>query len=187
MKRFVKCFGALSRSRGIPRSTFHVPRKGFTLIEILVIVAIVGIFSGFLVINFSAGNKIRDVKNAALLVVDGIKRMQTMALAGEVIDGKVPLAYQASFSSGLSKFNLDYYISISESEPSSTATIETVELTNAKIELNVSPVNVIFYPPRANMEFRSGAPSLGHSIKIKVVHINDSSINYCVEVNDISG
>ena len=59
--------------------------SGFTLIEIIVVIAIIAFFSTFLIIGFRGNEKQRAINNAALSVVDGLKRMQTMAFSGSLV------------------------------------------------------------------------------------------------------
>ncbi len=64
---------------------FSETRGGFTLIELIVVIAIIGFFSSFLLINFRSNQKTSEVRQQALLVVDMIKTAQTMALSGQTI------------------------------------------------------------------------------------------------------
>ncbi|MBI5765718.1 type II secretion system protein [Candidatus Falkowbacteria bacterium] len=84
-------------------------KHGFTLIETIVVIAIMSIIFAFLFVNFRGRENNRELENNALLVLDGLKRLQTMALAGETINGISPQYYFlkiSNCSSGCSNYQL---------------------------------------------------------------------------------
>jgi len=70
--------------------------KGFTLVEVLVVMAITVLMTGFLIQNFSRTRT--DLNQTRLLVQDAIREAQSLALAGSVFGG----------SGGLSSYRCGY-------------------------------------------------------------------------------
>lgn len=69
--------------------------KGFTLIEILVVMSITVMITGFLVVNFS---RLRvDLNQTASMVQDAIREAQSQALAGALLRGTYRCGYGIHF------------------------------------------------------------------------------------------
>lgn len=62
------------------------PKTGVTLTELLVVIAIIVIISTIMVINFRAGERGGELVRSAQLVVQGIRRAQSMALASKEVE-----------------------------------------------------------------------------------------------------
>jgi len=58
-------------------------RRGFTLIELLISISILGVVTSFATANFRAGNRGEELRTASNLTIASIRRVQTMALAGQ--------------------------------------------------------------------------------------------------------
>jgi len=67
-----------------------VSRNGFTLIELLVSITIFGLISTMVVVNFRGGQKQDFLNLSADEIVSNIKKAQTAAVTGELINGEVP-------------------------------------------------------------------------------------------------
>lgn len=67
--------------------------KGFTLIEVLVVLSIISIISIFLVINFRKGEEMGRLQRNAQLLVQKIRKAQNLALSSVEYEGAVPDAY----------------------------------------------------------------------------------------------
>ncbi len=59
------------------------PKTGVTLTELLVVISIITIISTIMVINFRAGEKGGELVRSAQLVVQGIRKAQSMALGSK--------------------------------------------------------------------------------------------------------
>lgn len=60
-------------------------RKGFTLIEISAVIAIMAILTGMALANFNAGKRNQDLRQASLTLVDDVRRIQNMTFVGTTI------------------------------------------------------------------------------------------------------
>jgi len=69
-------------------------RKGFTLIEILVVVAIIGIAAGIALISVGSGRTQKEVEGDARRLVGVLRELQNNALSGKhVVSGRVSCAF----------------------------------------------------------------------------------------------
>lgn len=65
-------------------------KRGFTIIEMLVVIAIIVIISGFLVINFRKGQEGGRLQRSAQQIAQSIRKVQSMALSSTEFGGSVP-------------------------------------------------------------------------------------------------
>ncbi len=88
----------LPRRLGPPKSGVFFPRgfnqhkkcAGFTLIEVLVSIGIMGVLSTITIVNFQAAQRLREVRNTAETLVSDLRRAQTMTLSGRKLpDGRI--------------------------------------------------------------------------------------------------
>lgn len=145
--------------------------SGFTLIELLVAISIIGIYSSFLIINFRGQGQQRELKAQALLVLDGIKKVQTMALSGAKVSDNNPAVY--SFKIKPCSSNCFFELSADNQN------FEQVNLKNASIDIPLD-LQINFQPPRGKMEILGGADEA----TIKLINSTDNS---CVYANAVSG
>ena len=76
----------------VPRSTFH--EKGFTLLEMLVVMAIVAIMAGALITNFQTARTGANARRQiASVIVSDLRRAQSMALSGTRYNGNAVCGY----------------------------------------------------------------------------------------------
>ncbi len=59
--------------------------KGFTLVEMLISMAIIGMITGMMMANFRGGQQVAEVRLASDLLVDQIRAMQTSSLSGRLV------------------------------------------------------------------------------------------------------
>ena len=65
-------------------------RQGFTLVEILVVTAIIVIISGVLVINFRKGGESGQLQRSAQKIAQDIRKVQSMALSSVKFGSSIP-------------------------------------------------------------------------------------------------
>lgn len=65
--------------------------RGFTLIEILVVVAIIGLVTGFMIVNFSKSSV--SINREALNISDAIREAQSLALTGSQYNNRPRCGY----------------------------------------------------------------------------------------------
>jgi prepilin-type N-terminal cleavage/methylation domain-containing protein len=125
--------------------------KGFTLVELLVVVAIVGLITVIVFTNYRMGEKEFLLQGAVHQISQDARRVQGMALASRSIGGSVPSGYGIYFN--LSDPN--QYILFADNDDdglygSGDTDIEVLEI-NLPISLTAistgSPLSVVFSPP----------------------------------------
>src|SRR5690349_15319328 len=60
-------------------------RAGFTLVELLVSISIIGVLTGLMLANFRGGQQAAEVRLASDIVVSQIRSMQTSSLSGRLV------------------------------------------------------------------------------------------------------
>lgn len=172
--------------------------RGFTLIEILVVIAITGVMFAFLVVNFQGNQNVRDIKSDGLLLLDGIKRMQTMALAGSNSAGRSPVYYEFLANvcplTGCSYSLTGHYLNSTPPPVEEIEQIATVNLKNSKLSVEGGFNNILidFNMPRAAVIIKvNSVGGVGGVVMpnttIKLVHVKDSNAFIYVKINAISG
>jgi prepilin-type N-terminal cleavage/methylation domain-containing protein len=66
----------------MPRSS---PSNGFTLVELLVSISIIGVITGMMMANFRGGQQSAEVRLATDILVTQIRAVQTSALTGRLV------------------------------------------------------------------------------------------------------
>lgn len=162
--------------------------SGFTLIELIVVIAIIGFFSSFLLINFRSNQKVSEVRQQALLVIDLIKRAQTMALSGQLVEGVRPVGYgsaAACLVNGRPCFGL--IVTTNDGENWNAVTQSDFSK-NIKL---VGPIYLFaFSGSRANLEISVVEGSDLISVQdavLRVENVDDTSIAQCIGANALSG
>ena len=79
-----------------------IDNSGFSLVELLVAIAIFGIMTSLTVINFKTGQDARDLKTDSLKMLEAVKFAQTSALAGQTSPAYTALSYGFALSSSVS-------------------------------------------------------------------------------------
>ncbi|MFA5021183.1 MAG: hypothetical protein WC517_03955 [Patescibacteria group bacterium] len=153
---------------------------GFTLIELLIAVGIFIIISSLIIVNYHVNEKVKTLENQAQIVVAGLERVQTMALTGELVDDRSPLAYKFSISNHCMVGNCSVKLSAVFSNNEEFEFAE-IPLSIAKIS-NASAAPVLFYPPRGKMEL----PGLTEGGTLEI-YTQGTENKFCVKLNSVSG
>ena len=169
-----------------------VMRRGFTLAELMIVIAIVGIFSSLTIVNFRGNSLSREIGNQALLLFNGVKTIQTASLSGRIIDGQVPTAYRFSLNKCVAECRYDL-------QASTTADLipinSSVLLDKSMIEIldsngNELGANLIVEvaPPRGKISiFVDGNLIANNEAQIKLTHPENPGIARTVRINGTSG
>lgn len=151
-------------------------KSGFTLIELMIAIGIFSLLMTLAVVNLNSNDKSRDLRNNALLVLEGIKQAQTLALGGELIGAIVPDYYNFK----INQCSSDCSYNLEGSTTQSLVSYKTVNLPKAKV--SSSNVMISFRPPRAQATATGGTTTV-----IKLIHASDANLKWCVIFNSISG
>lgn len=178
----------------------YLNNSGFTLIELLISIAIFTILSSIVLINFRANEKVHNLKNQAMLVLDSIRSAQTSALSGRLINQELPVSYGFILSSSVGVTFSDetedckngcLYASttngwkfLAKSGLADQMKIESYDKNNA---LNSDTV-IDFMPPRANMNISFNSASSQSDVFLKIYDSANPDIGlYCLGVSRMSG
>lgn len=142
--------------------------KGFTIIELLIVTAIIATFSVVLVLNFrsSPKNQVARSQTAAVIVSD-IRRIQSMASAGSRFQGNVVCGYGIHYVS-----NVSYVLYAGVLDGAATRCQDTNHNYQVGIDLIVETKNLI----NSNMEIRSSFPDAIFEPPDPKTYINNSAL-----------
>ncbi|MFA5047493.1 MAG: prepilin-type N-terminal cleavage/methylation domain-containing protein [Patescibacteria group bacterium] len=168
----------------------HKKKSGFTLIELIIAIAIFAMLTSWLFLTFKDTADGREVKNDAAQLLDGIRQMQTMALSGQLVNGDVPLKYSFVLDACNSDCSYEQWAVFNNSS-TSLAVYHFKKLIITGINskdgsgnvTSLSSVGLSFLPPRGNPIFSVASST---EVNISVKH-SVSDISYCLKINRISG
>lgn len=129
-------------------------QAGFSLAEMLIVIAIVSILSGFLLMNFRTTASNKTARNqVSSVVISDLRRAQSMALSGTQKDGTIVCGYglhyidsqtyslyaktPAGACSGLTTRNY----------ASGDLIVETRKITNTNFQIGAAFQDIFFQPP----------------------------------------
>jgi len=161
--------------------------KGFTLAELMIVIAIIGIFSSLTVVNFRGNEKVREMDNQARLLLDGVKRMQTSALSGKIISDQVPIAYILEINKCLTPTNgvpCDYYLKAKTTN--GELPIDEIKLDQSLVDIAGNNLRIEITPPRSDIKISLDG-NITDEVAINLKHKDKSTITKIVRINSISG
>jgi len=134
----------------------HSNKKGFTLIETLVVISIIIIISAFMVPNFRENETGTTLIRVAQQVVQDIREAQNMSLSSKEYNGNVYEYYGVYFDK--QSLPSSYYIFASENsvynsgEEIKTKQLEkNITIDSIKVGSEKSSVDIAFNPPYSYM------------------------------------
>jgi prepilin-type N-terminal cleavage/methylation domain-containing protein len=162
-------------------------QSGFTLIEILIAIAIFSILSSIMILNFRGDNKTKELKNDCQKITDALRQAQTMALSGQQVTngaGKIFIPDAYRFMPVCSGSTCKSLRLVASSSPTSFL-ISTIRLDKSEIYgLNILAIN--FIPPSADSSILINGVATT-SVNMKVRHTQNNTLSRCVSYNSISG
>jgi prepilin-type N-terminal cleavage/methylation domain-containing protein len=130
------------------RSTTLKFRAGFSLVELLVVMAIIGILSAILLTSLGGSKSLKDIEGASSLVATLLRETQTAALSGkqEVAD-TTPCLYRLNYGGAV--VTRYYFWKDASGNCSNSTLLQTVTLPSTVTVDNSGTVD--FVPPHARL------------------------------------
>ncbi len=173
-------------------SYFKFQEKGFTLIEILVVVFIITIFTGVLITNFPKGRQQFALQRAAHKLIQDLRKVQEMSMSareeicpsGEKANGFGVYFNQSSSNSYRLFANCDEFYSYSKDIDKD---LELIDLERGiKIfSLSSTLLSIAFVPP-SPITYVNGSPAFepaqivicleSDNSKIKIIEVNEAGL-----------
>jgi len=177
--------------------------KGFTIIELITVISIIGIMAGMTVVVFRKQDDAREVDQAARALVDIFKQAQTAALtrAQVAVDGNSAVeAYTVVFGCSTTPCNAQVIpeadikvFNLSDKPVASFYFPADIVLTSISKDNDDENFVTAFDIPRGDMtilkndDARSDWTGNEAIVKINKVGSADDAISRCVKINSISG
>ena len=116
------------------QKSLPVGRQGFTLMELLIVIAVIGIISTMLVVNWRKNEKQYQLQRAAQEIVQNIRKVQDMALNSFKYEGEIP-----DYSYGLffDKDDNNSYIVFGDRNGNNTYQASDMQIENVSIETGI--------------------------------------------------
>jgi prepilin-type N-terminal cleavage/methylation domain-containing protein len=112
----------------LKQNTQHF-RQGFTLLEILIVVAVIGIISVIILSGTGNGRIEREIDAAGREVVAAFRESQQYALTGrQIVPNTDPCQFALTWNSGSGNFTATYYYKDSNEVCNQTSVINTYTL-----------------------------------------------------------
>lgn len=177
----------------VPHHLHHESDGGFTMIEILIVAAIIGVLSMMLVLNFrSSGSNITARNQTIAAIVSDIRRAQTMAINSSTVAGSIACGYGIHYVPSTDNNNYLIYakprpiggcfgLTTRNYESAKDILIQNIFLANSNFEIktNACPVgsdlsfagnnnDIFFEPPDPKTYLANNPPIYNKSILVTV-------------------
>jgi prepilin-type N-terminal cleavage/methylation domain-containing protein len=149
--------------------------KGFTLIEMLIVMIVISIITTVVLVEYRSGEKTNTLQLAAQQAVNDLKEAQNLSLSAQKSNGDIPRGgFGVSFP--VSPDNVSYILFADEDADKryddTGEEIRTVELPEG-IEISSihganNPLDVVFLPPNSDVFF-SGIDSFYWEIDFRII------------------
>ncbi len=138
-------------------------QKAFTLIEVLVSVAILGILSTIILVNASGSRVTQDLEAGAREMVSFFRGVQNRALTGEQVGANtIPCRFEVTWDGA--SYSVIYHSKDNNGACVNTATIQSYTLRNGVVFS--SPGNVRFTLPHADVFDTAGPVAVSKAVTL---------------------
>jgi prepilin-type N-terminal cleavage/methylation domain-containing protein len=124
-------------------------RSGFTLVETLVVIAVIVTISGIMLVNYRGGEKQFALVRSSYMVASDLRRAQNMAMNVTIFNNQTPAGYGINFNTA-SPYSYILFADLNNDQIyQSNEKIETITLEkNIKISgLSADNLDIVFLPP----------------------------------------
>lgn len=128
----------------------YIKNPGFTLIEMMIVIMIVGLLSALVFANMRSGGRMIDVNSDAEKLAEVIKQAQMMSLTGQQIGGSRPSGYGVNLDTNTYKLFADDGVVNQQYDTGSDTLIQTFTLTNG-VALTPNDADVVFIVPNGSV------------------------------------
>ncbi len=135
--------------------------KAFTLIELMVVIAISAMVATMVFVNMRSGGRSGDINASAEKLAGVVKQAQMMSLSGKLINESRPVGGYGVYIDTLTsphsyKLFADIFnVSNREYDSGNDTVIQTIEF-GEQIESTPSQTSIIFVPPRGTIYVSAG-------------------------------
>ncbi|MDD4531197.1 MAG: type II secretion system protein [Candidatus Pacebacteria bacterium] len=166
-------------------------KKAFTLIELIVMMAIVAIFTTIIFVDYGKNNKLFALERSARKMSQDVRKVQEMAMSG-FVGGVGTNGYGIYFNTTSNTSyrvyaNMDSDMSYSQGTDTDKENISMesgVKICNLLVDSSsVNPVSVSFAPPDP-INYINNVDS-GHEASIVLCIVGDESQTRTVKVNNV--
>ncbi len=159
-------------------------QKGFTLTELLVVLAIIGVISTMVFANYRQGEKQFSLQRSSFAVGQNIRNAQNMAMGAVTVGGSVPTGYGIYFDIS----NPGQYVVFAD-EGDGLYGAEDIDIETFQLEAGVnitnlspaSPLSIVFYPPDPSTVILGNPVTTSCSISLNY----DGGLGKTVSVNKV--
>lgn len=133
-------------------------QKGFTLVELLVVIVIITVISGIVVVNFRKGEGGNKLQRSAQLIVQSIRKAQNMALSSLEVGNDIYDYYGVHFDKNTLPDSFCIFASDNKPwNPGDPIQVgSNIELEDGVVIDSLSTgvkLNIVFKPPYSFVEF----------------------------------
>lgn len=168
--------------------------KGYTLIEILVVLGVTALLSGLLLIYSRQGEKVGEIMRVRAQVVSDVNRVKNLAITARTWQGQLTCGYGIYFDTANNQYiifadtSTDCELSSHLRNQAQTADVEIIRTPQRFTLLNTNVQEVFFMPPQPFVYFDGQAAEKQDEIEeVEVVfnYLSDTDPAFKVYINSI--